>query len=271
MLLAIDVGNTQTVVGVVDGEAVLAHWRLTTDTRLTGDEIGIKITALVQRWQSRRGAPDVASDVHGIAACSTVPSVLRELRAMCRSFFPGIQAVMVENAPQTGVTILTDNPLEVGTDRVVNALATHHRYGGPAICVDCGTATTFDVIASNGDYLGGVIAPGIQLSLDALATRGAQLRTVDISAPDRVLGTNTVDALRSGVVFGFTAQVDGLVRRLSEELPGRDPGCTVGSSPTVVATGGLASVIVPHSSTISAYEPWLTLIGLAKVFHQGQR
>ncbi len=276
MLLTIDVGNTQTVVGVVAQQKVLAHWRLITDARLTGDEIGIKVTALVQRWAQNDYPASVSQEVgigatyglQGIALCSTVAPVIREMRWMCQRFFPELPLVVVETAPEAGVDILTDNPAEVGTDRVVNAVALAHLYGGPALCVDCGTATTVDVISSAGRYMGGAIAPGINVSLQGLSACGAQLPRIDISAPPHALATNTVDALRAGVVYGFAAQVDGLVQRLWSELPHRDPGCDPMVTPTVVATGGLASVIVPHSRTITAYEPWLTLVGLALIFRR---
>lgn len=285
VLLTIDVGNTQTVVGVMSGQQVLAHWRLRTDPHQTSDELGLMITALLQRFETARepmpeqgeNIPSQGLELRGICVCSTVPAVLRTMAKMCRRYFPDTPAVVIESAVDLGVPIDIDNPREVGTDRVVNALALAHHYGAPAIGVDCGTATTYDVISTQGHYLGGAIAPGVQLSMEALARYAAQLRSVAISTPPAAMGTNTADALRSGLVFGFAAQVDGLVQRLWQELPGRDPQFQAPAQPEhgadqklahcpVVATGGLASVIVPHSRTITAHAPWLTLQGLALAF-----
>ncbi len=252
MLLAIDVGNTDTVIGVFAGAELLDRWRIATDARRTADEQGVLISALLHRSRAAR-----AETVTGVAVCSTVPSVLLEIRGMCRRYFPDVPAVIVEPGVRTGVPVLTDNPKEVGTDRIVNALAAVHLYGGPAIVVDFGTATSFDAVSARGEYLGGAIAPGIDISVEALAARGAQLRRVELVRPRSVIGKNTVEALQAGVLFGFAGQVDGVVERMTAEL---------GGEVTVVATGGLAPLVLEEVHRIDAHEPDLTLIGLRLVF-----
>ncbi len=252
MLLAIDVGNTHTVIGVFAVERLLDSWRIATDARRTADEHGVLISALL----SRSGAAHDAA-VSGIAVCSTVPSVLLEIRGMCRRYFPDVPAVVVEPGGHTGVPVLTDNPKEVGTDRIVNAVAAVHLYRGPAIVVDFGTATTFDAISGRGEYLGGAIAPGIDISVEALAARGAQLHRVELVPPRSVIGKNTAEALQAGILFGFAAQVDGVVERMAAEL---------GGGVTVVATGGLAPLVLKELRRVDVHEPDLTLIGLRLVF-----
>lgn len=249
MLLTIDVGNTNTVLGQFDGDRLLASWRITTDARRTADEM-----ILIFRGLLANAAP-----VSGIALCSTVPSVLREMRLMLERYFPDIPTVIVEPGTKTGVPVLTDNPKEVGTDRIVNTMAAHHLFGGPCIVVDFGTSTNLDVVSAKGEFLGGALAPGIEISLDALAQRAAQLRKVEIVPPRSVIGKNTVEALQSGAVFGFAGQVDGLVDRIRAEMPG---------IVAVVATGGLAPIVLPESRTITHHEPDLTLIGLRLVFER---
>ena len=246
MLLAIDVGNTNTVLGLYDGERMHVSWRVKTDARSTGDEILLTI----------RGLLDGQPDVTGIALCSTVPSVLREMRGMLERYYAGMPTVIVEPGTKTGVPVLTDNPKEVGSDRIVNTLAAHHLFGGPCIVVDFGTTTNLDVVSANGEFLGGALAPGVEISLDALAARAAQLRKVELVRPRSVVGKNTVEALQSGVLYGFAGQVDGLVRRIIAET---------GPVTAVVATGGLAPVVVPESETITHHEPELTLVGLRLV------
>ncbi|HPJ20435.1 MAG TPA: type III pantothenate kinase, partial [Actinomycetota bacterium] len=189
---------------------------------------------------------------------STVPAVLREIRWMIGEYYPDTPTVIVEPGTKTGVPILTDNPKEVGADRIVNTLAAHTLYGGPCVVVDFGTSTNLDVVSAKGEFLGGALAPGIEISLDALAARAAALRKVELVAPRSVIGKNTVEALQSGALYGFAGQVDGLVDRINEELP-------LGA---VIATGGLAEVVLPESRTITAHEPDLTLIGLRLVFEK---
>ncbi|MEP6642775.1 MAG: type III pantothenate kinase, partial [Gaiellales bacterium] len=194
-----------------------------------------------------------------IAACSTVPAVLREMREMMGRYYDDVPTVIVEPGVKTGVPLLFDNPKEIGADRIVNTLAAHHLYGGPVVIVDFGTSTNLDVVSAKGEFLGGALAPGIEISVDALAARAAQLRKVELVRPRSVIGKNTVEALQSGILYGFAGQVDGLVRRIVAEL---------GGSPSVVATGGLAPLVLGESQTIQHHEPDLTLIGLRLVFEK---
>ncbi len=257
MLLTIDVGNTHTVLGLFDGEEIAEHWRIATDARRTADELAVVVRGLLSQGGS---APD--DKVDGISVCSTVPAVLHEMRDLTRRYYGHVPVVVVEPGVRTGVAVLTDNPKEVGTDRIVNALAAVHRYGGPAIVVDFGTATTFDAVSAKGEYLGGAIAPGIEISVEALGRRGAQLREVEILRPRSVIGRNTVEALQSGILFGFAGQVDGLVERMRRELS-PDP-----EDVTVVATGGLAPLLLEVAESIDVHEPLLTLCGLRLVYER---
>lgn len=249
MLLAVDVGNTNTVLGLFDGETLKRSWRVKTDPATTGDEMVLLYRGLL------RDTPDVT----GVALCSTVPAVLREMRTMLANYLSDVPTVIVEPGTKTGVPVLTDNPKEVGADRIVNTIAAHHLYGGPAIVVDFGTSTNLDVVSDKGEFLGGALAPGIEISIDALAARAAQLRKVELVRPRSVIGKNTVEALQSGALYGFAGQVDGLVDRIREEL---------GDVKAVIATGGLAPVVVPESRTITHFNPDLTLIGLRLVFEK---
>ncbi|MDA2987511.1 MAG: type III pantothenate kinase [Actinomycetota bacterium] len=251
MLLTVDVGNTNTVLGLFDGDHLIDSWRITTHARATGDEMALTF----------RGLLSSQPKVTGLALCSTVPSVLHELRPMIASFFHDIPVVIVEPGTKTGVPILTDNPKEVGSDRIVNTLAAHHQFGGPCLVVDFGTSTNLDVVSKNGEFLGGALAPGIDISLDALANRAAQLRKVEMVRPRSPIGKNTVEALQSGAVYGFAGQVDGLVDRIIEEI---------GPVTAVVATGGLASVVIGESETITHHDPNLTLTGLRLVFERNR-
>ncbi|MGH8969638.1 MAG: type III pantothenate kinase [Actinomycetes bacterium] len=259
MLLAIDVGNTHTVLGLFDGDDLVEHWRIATESQRTADEIAVVLRGLL----AQHPGPDGAR-VDGIALCSTVPAVLHEMRDMCRRYYGDVPAVVVEPGVRTGVPVLTDNPKEVGTDRIVNTLAAMALFGGPCIVVDFGTATTFDAVSAKGEYLGGAIAPGIDVSVDALGRRGAQLRRVELARPRSVIGRNTVEALQAGILYGFAGQVDGVVRRMAAELAS-DP-----ETVTVIATGGLAPMVLEESATIDAHEPWLTLVGLRLVYERNQ-
>ncbi|REE97956.1 type III pantothenate kinase [Thermomonospora umbrina] len=257
MLLTIDVGNTHTVLGLFEGDEVIEHWRINTDARRTADEIAVVFQGLITQ------SPLLAdTDISGIALCSTVPSVLHEMREMCRRYYGDVPAVIVEPGVKTGVPVRMDNPKEVGSDRIVNALAAVHLYGGPAIVVDFGTATTFDAVSAKGEYVGGAIAPGIEISIDALSARGAQLHKIELVRPRSVVAKNTVEALQSGIIFGFAGQVDGLVDRMSEELT------TNPDDLTVVATGGLAPLVLDEARSIDVFEPWLTLIGLRLIYER---
>jgi type III pantothenate kinase len=184
------------------------------------------------------------------------------MREMCRRYYGDVSAVIVEPGVKTGVPVRMDNPKEVGSDRIVNALAAIHLYGGPAIVVDFGTATTFDAVSAKGEYVGGAIAPGIEISVDALSARGAQLHKVELIRPRSVIGKNTVEALQSGIIYGFAGQVDGVVERMSEDLADNPDDVTV------VATGGLAPLVLKEARTIDIFEPWLTLIGLRLVYER---
>jgi type III pantothenate kinase len=248
MLLAIDVGNTQTVLGMFDDDRLQHSWRIKTDARATADEMALTFRGLLA---------DGPGGITGIALCSTVPSVLHELRTMLGRYFADTPTVIIEPGVKTGVPILTDNPKEVGADRIVNTLAAHHLHGGPCIVVDFGTSTNLDVVSAKGEFLGGALAPGIEISLDALSARAAQLRKIELVRPRSVIGKNTVEALQSGALYGFAGQVDGLVDRIVAEL---------GPVSAVVATGGLAPLVVSESRSITVHEPDLTLIGLQLVF-----
>ena len=252
-LLCADIGNSHTVLGLVDEGRVLDHWRVATDERRTADEWAVLLKGLLRE-------STVSEHVRGIAVCATVPAVMHEWRDMLVRHYGTLPNVVVEPGVRTGVPVLMDNPREVGADRVVNALAAASLYDGPAIVVDFGTATTFDVVSARGEYIGGAISPGIDISLEALGRRGAQLRKVELLRPRTVIAKNTVEALQSGMVFGFASQVDGIVARMIEEL----------AAPTervhVIATGGLAPIVVEECRSLTDHQPWLTLLGLELVF-----
>jgi len=251
VLLTIDVGNTNTVLGVFKGDELVRSWRVKTDPRSTADELWLQYRSLVDGYE-----------ITGLSVCSTVPATLRELRSMIDDYFSEIRVTIVEPGIKTGVPLLVDNPKEIGADRIVNTLAAHTLFGGPAIVVDFGTSTNLDVVSPKGEFLGGALAPGIEISVDALASRAAQLRKVELVRPKNVIGKNTVEALQSGTIFGFAGQVDGLVDRISAELLE-----SYSQAPTVIATGGLAPLIIGVSETIDQHEPDLTLIGL-RLIHE---
>jgi type III pantothenate kinase len=255
VLLCVDVGNTQIALGLyadtdADGQPevnppLVRDWRMRTDPRMTADELEVAFDALLGRY---------AAEVTGIAALSTVPSLLRELRLLIDR--RGGPNVVVGPGVRTGVPLLVDNPREVGADRVMNTLAAHRLFDNACIVVDFGTSTNIDVVSAKGEFLGGALAPGIEISLEALATRAAALRTVELVRPRSVIGKNTVECLQSGVLFGFAGQVDGLVRRILAEL-----GSKAGPV-TVLGTGGLAPLMAGTSETITEFVPDLTLLGL---------
>lgn len=250
MLLAVDVGNTHTVLGVYQGERLARHWRLLTDTHRTADEYGVLLRGLFA------AAGIETSQVQGVIAASVVPPMNEVIDELCRAFF-GQPPLAVGPGIRTGMPILYDNPKEVGADRIVNAVAAYDRTHGPCIVVDFGTATTFDYVTAKGEYAGGVIVPGIGISLDALFTRTAKLPKVELVRPPRVVGRNTTHAIQAGVIFGYVALVDGLVTRIRQE---NEPGARA------LATGGLAPLIVPESSTIEAVDEFLTLDGLRIIY-----
>ncbi len=258
MLLTVDVGNTNTVLCVFDGEEVVEHWRIATDPVRTADELAVTLRGLLsQSDQLTRAGLDA------IAICSTVPSVLHEMREMLGRYYADTPTLIVEPGVRTGVPVRYDNPKEIGTDRIMNTAAAFHLYGGPAIVVDFGTSTNFDAISARGEFVGGALAPGIEISVDALSRRAAQLLKVELTRPSRVIGKNTVAALQSGIIFGVAGQIEGIVRRMSAELSPDDPDAV-----TVIATGGLAPLVMEEVKVIDCYEPWLTLIGLRLVYER---
>ncbi|MFF7586809.1 type III pantothenate kinase [Kitasatospora purpeofusca] len=262
MLLTIDVGNTQTTLGLFGGEEVVETWRISTDPRRTADELAVLLHGLTGSQGSGTAIAD--AKVEGLAICSSVPSVLHEFREVARRYYGDVPAVIVEPGVKTGVHVLMDNPKEVGADRIVNALAANHLYGGPCIVVDFGTATTFDAVNARGDYVGGAIAPGIEISVEALGNRGALLRKIELTRPRNVIGKNTVEGMQSGILYGFAGQVDGLVDRMARELS-KDP-----DDVQVIATGGLAPLVLGEAGSLDVHEPWLTLIGLRLVFERNR-
>lgn len=253
MLLAVDVGNSQTVIGVFDGDELVEHWRLSTHSRRTSDEWALLFGGLMQFANL-----SFSRNVHGVVLASVVPMVTETLRDMTRRYFR-FPPVVVEPGTATGVAIKTENPREVGSERLVNALAAYDEHGGPGIVVDFGTATNFDVYDDGGAFVGGAIAPGVQTSMEALTARGAQLGAVEMAVPAHAIGLNTVENMQSGAVYGFAGQVERIVAEISAELPSR---------PVVIATGGLAGVVAESCACIDHYDPWLTLKGLRIVWER---
>jgi type III pantothenate kinase len=277
MLLAIDVGNTETVVGLYDLEAdaepkgpgasaaiasegesargLAFHWRLSTASARTTDEYAVVIAQLLDLE-----GLDIASTVGGVAISSSVPEVTSQLRRMASRWLPEAHCVVLGPGTKSGMPIRYANPKEVGADRIANAVGAYDLYGGPCVVVDLGTATTFDAISSDGEYLGGAIAPGVAISLDALYTHAAALRAVELVEPRAVVGQSTEEAIQSGVLYGFAAQVDGMCERFEQ---------TLGES-TIVLTGGLSSLIAPYTTSTDFVEPWLTLHGLRLVYERNR-
>jgi type III pantothenate kinase len=253
MLLAMDVGNSQTVVGVFEGETLINHWRVSTEARRTSDELALQLQGLLAL-----AGLSLVESISGVVISSVVPSLAEAFRDMTDRYlkFP---PVIVGPGIRTGMAIRTDNPREVGADRLVNALAAYHEYGGPGIVVDFGTGTNFDVYDSTGAFIGGAIAPGVQTSMAALSARGAQLGTVEVATPRHAIGRSTVEAMQSGAIYGFAGQVDRLIEALAEELP---------QTPVVVATGGLAHPITSVCRRIDRHDQWLTLKGLRLVWER---
>ncbi len=254
MLLVIDVGNTQTVIGVYKGNDLLVDWRLSTDISRSGDEFWV----ILRNFFREAG---LSTDmVDGICISSVVPPLQGVLEDICARYFKS-EPVVVEPGVKTGLSILYDNPREVGADRIVNAVAGIHLYGCPLILVDFGTATTFDAVSANSDYLGGAIVPGITISAEALFQRAAKLHRVELIAPKSVIGRDTSSSIRSGLVYGYAEMVDGMVRRIKEEMEG---------DPKVIATGGNAKVIAEHSREIEEVSPLLTLVGLRIIYDKNK-
>jgi type III pantothenate kinase len=254
MLLAVDVGNTQTVLGLFDGEQLVEHWRVATEAERTGDELAALFSDLLELRGRAFG------DVSGVSFASTVPLLVRAYQELAERHM-GAPILVLGPGTRTGIPILYDDPREVGPDRIANAVAARERYGAPCIVVDFGTSTNFDAVSAGGEYVGGVLAPGIEISMDALFARAARLTKVDFVEPETVIGKTTVASLQSGLVYGFAGQVDGIVERMRSEL---------GDTAPAIATGGLAELIAPHARTIEKVDPLLTLDGLRLVWDRNR-
>ncbi|MCW3033742.1 MAG: type pantothenate kinase [Solirubrobacteraceae bacterium] len=252
MLLVVDVGNTQTHFGAYEGERLLEHWRFATVRSSSADELGAALSNLLEL----RGCSFAQLD--GSIVSSTVPQLEPEWTAMARRYL-GHEMLVVGPGTRTGMAIRYDNPREIGADRLVNAVALRERFDGLAVCVDFGTATTFDVVSADAEYLGGSLMTGIEISLEALSERGARLPKIDLAPPRSVIGKNTIDAIRSGVVFGYAGAIDAILRRIYDEL---------GERADVVATGGLAGLVVPYSEEIDEVDEELTLTGLRLLYER---
>lgn len=255
MLLAVDVGNSTTVVGTLEGEDVRHHWRLSTHAHETADELAVQLAGLL-----RFVGMDLGRDIDGAIVSSVVPNVTETMRQLADRYLRE-PLLVVEPGVRTGLALRVDNPREIGADRIVNAVAAYELYGGPAIVVDFGTATSFDVVDGNGQFIGGAIAPGVATSAEALVRRAARLPRVETVTPPSAIGRSTVTALQSGIVFGAAGQVDALVERISREL---------GPGVTTVATGGLAHAVLDACTSIDHHDPWLTLKGLSIVWARNQ-
>lgn len=250
-LLVVDVGNTNIVLGIYRGDELANSWRLATARDRTADEYGILAKQLLHGFNN---------ELEGAIVCSVVPPLNSVIEAMMQQYF-GVEALFVEPGVKTGIAIHVDNPQEVGADRIVNCVAAHERYGGPTIIVDFGTATTFDVVTKDAEYIGGAIAPGLNISAEALFARAARLTRVDIRRPASVIGTNTIVNMQSGIYFGYLGLVDGILTRMKREIP---------DLKTVVATGGLAHLFENDSEHIDEIDLELTLKGL-KIIHDRNR
>jgi len=250
VLLAVDVGNTQTVFGLYDGAQLADHWRVSTEAERTGDELAVLVGRLLELGDAG------FDEIHGVCLGSTVPPLVRAYEELARDYADA-RLLVLGPGTRTGIPIVYDDPREVGPDRIANAVAARERYGAPSIVVDFGTSTNFDIVSAAGEYVGGVLAPGIETSMEALFARAARLVKVDFVEPPSVIGKTTVAGLQSGLVYGFAGQVDGIVRRVRGEI---------GETAPVVATGGLAELIAPHAETIDHVDPLLTLEGLRLVW-----
>jgi type III pantothenate kinase len=250
MLLVFDIGNTNIVLGAYEGEELLQHWRVSTDRQKTGDEYGILINNLFTY-----GGLSI-KNISAVIISSVVPPLVVPLVKMCQRYFK-VEPLVVGPGIKTGIFIKYENPREVGADRIVNAVSAHHKYSGPLIIVDFGTATTFCVISDNGDYLGGAIAPGIGISTEALFQRAAKLPRIELVKPKSVICRNTVTSMQSGIIYGFVGQVEGIVKRMKDEL---------GQDAYVIATGGLANLIAQETTIINSVEHFLTLEGLRIIY-----
>jgi type III pantothenate kinase len=253
VLLAVNVGNTNTMVGVFRGTVLERQWRVSTEAERTADELAVLFGGLLEH-----AGLSFSNQITGVVISSVVPTSTGALRDMVNRYF-NFPPVVVEPGTKTGIPILTDNPRELGADRVVNALAAFSRYGGPCIVIDFGTATTYDVVTDKGEFLGGAIAPGVQTKNASLSRETARLPLVELQDPRGAIGKNTVEAIQSALLYGSAAEADGIIERMRKEL---------GGTATVVATGGLAPLVVPHCQFVDEVDPWLTLEGLRLVFER---
>lgn len=253
MLLAVDVGNSNTVVGIFQNSQLVHHWRISSDAQRTSDELALLFQGLLGF-----AGLTFTHNVHGVVAASVVPPVTEAIREMCARYFP-FPPVVVEPGIRTGIALRYENPREIGADRIANAVAAAELYGGPAIVVDFGTSTNFDAVSRDGEFVGGAIAPGVTTSTEALIERAARLPKIETLRPPTAIGRTTVGALQSGIVFGFAGQVDAIVRRIADEL---------GPGVTTVATGGLAPAVLEACETVDHHDPWLTLKGLRLIWER---
>jgi len=251
VLLAIDVGNTETDLGIFQGSHLAANWRMATARERTADELSLLFGGFLEQESL-----SFSRQITGVAISSVVPDQTQALRDMVGRYFH-FAPVVVEPGTRTGIAIQTDNPKEVGSDRIVNAVAAMAKFGGPCIVVDIGTATTYDVVSENGEFLGGAIAPGMQVAAEGLFAATARFFRVEIATPRSVIAKSTAEAVQAGLLYGTAAEVDGMVERIQKEL---------GGDATAIATGGLAEVVVPHCQAIDHHEPWLTLEGLRLIY-----
>ena len=260
MLMVIDVGNTQTVIGlypsdargVTGGSELHDHWRIATNAERTPDELGL----LMQQFLASHDLRFDAAHVKGVAICSGVPRATAHLRRMCDRYL-GYSPTVLEPGIKTGIPVLYDNPREVGADRIANAVGAVERYGSPSIVVDFGTATTFDAISPKGEYLGGAIFPGVEISLEALFARAAALRRVELVEPRSVIGKSTAESLQSGALYGYAAMLDGMCERIEAEI----------GEATIISTGGLGALIAQYSRKVTRHDAWITLHGL-RLIHE---
>jgi type III pantothenate kinase len=254
MLLAIDIGNTNIKLGIFDGDKLKATWSLATGIHRTSDEYGGVVLNLMERKKV------LPSKVTGVALCGVVPPLLPTFVELCKKYL-NTEPLVVETGVKTGMRIRLDNPREAGSDRVVDAVAAQNLYGKPVIIIDLGTATTFDVVSKEGDYLGGAIAPGIVIATEALYTRTAALPRIGLSRPKQVIGKNTISAMQSGIIFGYIGLIEGMIQRIEQEL---------GSKAKVVATGGQAYPLAEEIPAIDVVNPDLTLIGLRLIYEMNK-
>lgn len=253
MLLAVDIGNTETTIGVFDGEDLVQTWRMATQSSRTGDELLLLISSFLRLGRLPRDA-----DISGVAVSSVVPRATLAMREMVPEYFD-VDPVIVEPGVKTGMPIKIDNPKEVGADRICDAVAAYERFGGACISIDLGTGTTFDAVSEHGEYLGGAIAPGLAIAANALVSQTAQLRLVEFTRPARIIGKGTAEAIQSGIVVGYSCLIEGMIDLFRKEL---------GADAKSVLTGGLADVMAPNLEGVDEVDPWLVLKGLRIIYER---